>query len=68
MALAKFLLYDRETMTMCTGMKNYIYKLWLKRLTVDYIKISEEKFDSDHYANDKRVIMSHLFNRALSRI
>ena len=34
-----------------------MYKLWLKRLTVDYIKISEEKFDSDHSANERRIIM-----------
>ena len=44
-----------------------MYKFWRKLLIVDYIKIVEEKFDSDHSAKEKLIIISHLFHRSLSR-
>ena len=44
-----------------------MYKLTLKLLTVDYIKIYLEKFDSEHSAREKIIIISHLFNRPSSR-
>ena len=37
-----------------------MYKLWLKLLTVDYIKVYVEKFDSEHYAKEKVILISHL--------
>ena len=44
-----------------------MYKLWLKLLTLDYIKIYVKKIDPENSASEKLIIISYLFDSRLFR-